>query len=136
MHQVVVDTNVLVSLALFRHETQRTKGVALLKLAADGELAIVIPQFIVFEAIYVFRSKYGFRPIETSAVLREIMAFPGIAVTDDCDWPLFFEHWSDLRPDVADAAVLAVATAHGYTLATFDHKLANRAKTLGIASYW
>jgi predicted nucleic acid-binding protein len=136
LHQVAVDTNVLISLGFFRHEAQRAKGVALLDRAAAGELTILIPQFIVFEAIHAFRSEYGLRPIEIRVVLREIMALPGVTVVDHCNWPQFFEHWSDLRPDVGDAAILAVAIANRYSLATFDRKLANRAKTFGVAPYW
>src|SRR4029079_6696814 len=115
---------------------QRTKGVQLLDRAADGELTIVIPQFIVFEAIHAFRSEYGLRPIEIRVLLREIMAFPGVTAVDHCNWLQFFEHWSDLRPDVGDAAILAVAIEHRYVLATFDRKLSNRAKTFGVAPYW
>ena len=136
MLQVVIDTNVLVSLSLFRHETQRTKGLELLGRAADSELTVVIPQFIIFEAIHVFRSRYGLLPGEIATLLRELMVFPGITLTADCDWPLFFEHWSDLKPEPIDAVVLAVAIAQRYSLATFDRKLANRARTFGVAPYW
>jgi len=38
--------------------------------------------------------------------------------------------------DVGDAAILAVAIEHRYTLATFDRKLSNRAKSFGVAPYW
>jgi len=136
LRQVVVDTNVLISLALVRHATQRTVAVELLRRAGDGDLVIVLPQFIIFEAIHVFRSRYELPPIEISTILRDITAFPGVTLSDDCPWPLFFEHWTDLKPAPIDAAVLALTIANRYSLATFDRKLANRAKTFGVASYW
>ena len=136
MRQVVIDTNVLVSLSLFRNETQRTKGLELLDRAADSELTVIVPQFIFFEAIHIFRSRYDLFPAEIATLLRELMAFPGITPTADCDWPLFFEHWTDLKPAPIDAAILAVSIANRYTLATFDRKLSNRAKTFGVAPYW
>ena len=69
-------------------------------------------------------------------MLREAIALPGLTVADDCPWPEFFEHWSDLRHDVVDAAILAVAIANGYSLATFDRDLVKRAKTFGVSPYW
>ena len=45
-------------------------------------------------------------------------------------------HWSDLRRDVVDAALLAISIANGYSLATFDEDLSNRARTFGVAPYW
>jgi len=43
-----------------------------------------------------------------------------------------------LRQVVVDTNVLMLALAiqNRYTLATFDRKFANRAKTFGVAPYW
>jgi len=69
-------------------------------------------------------------------MLREAIALPGLTLVDDRPWPDFFEHWSNLRPDVVDAALIAVAVQNRYDLATFDRDLAKRAKTFGVTSYW
>jgi len=133
---VVIDTNVFISLVTERDPVQRAKSEALLESAERGEIVIVLPQFIIFEFIHAVREFYDLSAEETKPLIADTMALPGVIVTDDCPWPQFFEHWSDLRPDVGDAAVLAVAIEHGYTLSTFDRKFANRAKTFGVAPYW
>ena len=136
MLHVVIDANVLISSVLERDKEQRELAQKLVLRAEHGELVIALPQFVIFESIFVFRSSYKLPPHEITALLREAIALPGVTLVDDCPWPDFFEHWSDLRPDVVDAAILALAIANDYSLATFDRKLANRAKTFGVASYW
>jgi predicted nucleic acid-binding protein len=133
---VAIDTNVRLSLLIERDAVQQAKAQALLRRAEDGEVIVVLAQFILFETIYVFRTSYDYSASAVTAALRDAMALPGVILVDDCNWPLFFEHWSDFRPDVGDAAILAVAIANRYSLATFDHKLANRAKTFGVTPYW
>src|SRR3954454_5161638 len=104
----------------------------LLLRAENGELVIALPQFIIFESIYVLRSFYKLVPHEITTLLREAISFPGVEIVDDCPWPQFFEHWSNLRSNVGDAAILALAIANRYVLAPFDRKLSNRAKTFGV----
>jgi predicted nucleic acid-binding protein len=136
LRQVAVDANVLISSVLLRDETQRAAAGKLIEEAERGELIIILPQFIVFEAIYVLRTFYKLHPLEIGMMLRDAMALTAVALTNDCPWPQFFEHWSNLKPSPGDAAILALALAKRYDLATFDRKLANRAETFGVASYW
>jgi predicted nucleic acid-binding protein len=136
LRHVVVDTNVLISSIFRRNEDQLARALELYDRAGNGEFVIVFPQFVIFEAIHVFTHMYRFSPAAITKMLRDAMALPGITVVNDCPWPEFFEHWSNFRPDVGDAAILAVAIANRYDLATFDRDLAKRAKTFGIASYW
>jgi predicted nucleic acid-binding protein len=136
LHRVVVDTNVLISSIFRRNELQLTLGLQLLDRAGNGELVIVFPQFVIFEAIHVFSTIYRFSPAAITKMLRDAMALPGVTIDNDCQWPRVFEHWSNLRPDVVDAALIAVAAQNRYDLATFDRDLAKRAKTFGVTSYW
>jgi predicted nucleic acid-binding protein len=134
--EVVVDTNVLISFALDRDPKQQDLAEELFLRARNGEIVVALPQFIIFEAIYALRTFYNFLPHEITPMIREAFALPGVTVIDDFDWALFFDHWSDLRRAVGDAAVLALAIDKHYVLATFDRKLANRARTFGVAPYW
>jgi predicted nucleic acid-binding protein len=136
LRQVVIDTNALLSTVLLRDEEQRAATQRLLDHAGNGELVIVLPQFVVFQAIYVLRSFYKLPPLTIRVMLREAMTLPAVTLTNDCPWPQFFEHWSDIRPEPVDAAILALAIANRYTLATFDHKLSKRARTFGVSPYW
>ena len=49
MRRVAVDANVFVSLLTGRHEKQRDVAAALLQEAEDREVALILPQFVIFE---------------------------------------------------------------------------------------
>jgi len=134
---VVVDANVFVSFFIERHEQQRIAARELLEAADAGEIAGVVPQSVVFEVSYVLQSQYGLTGERLATIIRAVVSFPGVQVIDDCPWKRIFELWPDSLSGLADASIVAVATTHRYdALATFDQKLARRAKDLGIASYW
>ena len=55
MQRVVVDANVFVSLLTGRHEKPREIAAALLHEAEDGEVVVILPQFVIFEVTYVLQ---------------------------------------------------------------------------------
>lgn len=137
MRHVVADANVFISFFVERNEKQRTAAKALLLAAGDGEFVVIIPQFVLFEIVYVLESFYGVRGTDAAAVIRDIIAMPGALVTDDCPWTLVLELWPDPLRSIADAAIVAVAVSNRYDrVATFDQKLARRLNNLGVHSYW
>jgi predicted nucleic acid-binding protein len=137
VRSVVVDANVFVSLLTGRHGKQQEVAAALLQEAEDGEVAVILPQFVVFEVTYVLQSLYSVTGDRLASMIRDLLSFPGVQVTDDCPWNRIFQLWPNPLPGLADASIAALATTNRYdTLATFDRKLAKRAKDLGVASYW
>ena len=137
MRQVVVDANVFVSLLTGRQEKQRDVAAALLQEAEDGKIVVILPQFAVFEVTYVLQSLYGVTGDRLTSMIRDLLSFPGVQVTDDCPWNRIFELWPNPLPSLADASIAAVATTNRYdAIATFDQKLARRAKDIGIPSHW
>jgi predicted nucleic acid-binding protein len=137
VRSVVIDANVLVSFFIQRDEVQRAAAKALLLEAEDGQIEAIVPQFVVFETSYVFQSLYGATGERLATLIRDIITFPGVRVTDDCHWKRVLEVWPDPLPSLADAAILALAAANRYdAVATFDKKLAKRLKEAGIRSYW
>lgn len=136
MRSVVVDANVLVSFFVDRHEKQRDAADALLQKAEEGEIVAIVPQFVVFEVTYVLQSQYGFSGKRLGAMIRDVIAFPGVRVIDDCPWKRVMEAWPDPLPSLADAAIVAVAASNRHDVATFDQKLAKRLRDFGIAAYW
>lgn len=137
MQSIIVGANVLVSLLTGRHDKQRELAVALLQEAEDGGIIVILPQFVVFEVTYVLQSLYAVTGDRLASMIRDLLAFPGVQVTDDCPRKRIFELWPNPLPDLADASIVALATASRYdALATFDRKLARRANGLGVASYW
>lgn len=137
MRSVVVDANVFVSFFVERNEAQHSAARALLSAAEDGEIAGIIPQSVVFEIAYVLQSQYGLTGQRLVTAVRAVVTFPGMRIVDDCSWKRVLEIWPDPLPGLADAAIVAVATANRYdAVATFDRKLSNRLETFGLPRYW
>jgi hypothetical protein len=48
--------------------------------AEDGEIVVILPQFVVFEVIYVLQSLYGVTGERLAAMIRDL-SFPGRRAT-------------------------------------------------------
>jgi predicted nucleic acid-binding protein len=137
VRSVVVDANVLVSFFVDRHAAQSDAAHALLQQADAGEIAAIVPQFIVFEVTYVLQSQYGYTGERLASLIRAILSFPGLHLIDGCPWKLVMEIWPNRLQSLTDAALAAVALTNRYdAVATFDRKLAKRLADLGVAAYW
>ena len=137
MQRVVVDANVFLSALIHRNDKQRDAAKALLLKAEDGELEVILPQFVIFEIVYVLQSTYQVPASDVAAMLRDLIALPGVLVNDECPWKRVLEYWPTPLTSLADAAIVAVAQGKRYdSIATFDQKLSRRAKDLGVVPYW
>jgi len=137
MQRVVIDANVFVSYLTGRHEKQYDAARALLQEAEDGNLAAILPQFVVFEVSYVLQSLYNLNGERLATTIRALVSFPGVQIVDDCPWKRVLEVWPDPLPGLADASIVAVATENRYeAVATFDRKLANRLERFGLTAYF
>ena len=137
MRRVVIDANVFISYLTGRHEKQYDAARALLQEAEDGNLAAVLPQFVVFEVSYVLQSLYNLSGERLASTVRALVSFPGVQIVDDCPWKRVLEMWPDPLPGLADASIVAVATENRYeAVATFDRKLANKLESFGLAAYF
>lgn len=135
--QVLVDANVFVSFLIERNETQREAAKALIDSAGDGEIEAFVTQFAVFEVSYVLQSFYGMPITRVAAVLRDMVALPGVTAIDDCPWKKVFEYWPERLTAMADGATVAIAIANRYhAIATFDQKMIKRMRNVGVESYW
>ena len=119
-----VDTNVLIRL-LTEDDAAQT-GIAR-RFIAGGD--IVITTTVVLETEWVLRGAYRFTPSEVNSALRALGGLEGVTfeapdvVAQTLDW-----HHQGM--DFADAIHLASAS-RCEAFATFDRKLAKRAKVLG-----
>lgn len=137
MRRVVVDANVIISFLVDRHPKQRDAAEALLNEAEAGAIVAVIPQFVVFEVAYVLQSQYAYSGEREAELIRDVIAFPGAQLVDDCPWKRVLEIRSDRLTGLADASIVAVAMTNRYdAVATFDRKLANRLEGFGLAAFW
>lgn len=137
MRSVVVDANVIVSFFVDRHPKQRDAAEALLQAAEEGEIVAIIPQFVIFEVAYVLQSQYAHTGDRLATLIRDVTAFPGAQVIDDCPWKRVLELWPNPLPGLADASIVADAMTNRYdAVATFDRKLANKLESFGLESYF
>lgn len=137
MQRVVVDANVLVSFITGRIEKQRDAARELLLKAADGELVAILPQFVIFEVVYVLQSTYRIRGQELVPILRDLIAMPGVLLIDECPWKRVLELWPSPLTSMADAAIVAIAADKRYdAVATFDGPLGKRLGEFGVSAYW
>lgn len=137
MQRVAVDANVLVSFFIERNAGQRAAARALLMRAEEGEIIAVIPQSVVFEVAYVVQSQYDVTGDRLATVVRAATTFPGGQLVDECPWKRVLQIWPDPLPGLADAAIIAAATAARCdAVATFDRKFANKLQTFGLAAYF
>jgi predicted nucleic acid-binding protein len=137
VQRVVVDANVLLSFITGRIGMQRDAAKALLLRAAEGELSAIVPQFVVFETVYVLQSTYRIPGNELAPIIRDLTALPGVLFIDECPWKRVLELWPSPFPSIADAAIVAIAANNRYdAVATFDQKLAKRLNEFSVGAYW
>jgi len=76
VQRVVIDANVFLSFIVRRNDKRRDAAKALLAKAEDGELVVILPQFVVFEIVYVLQSAYSIRDEELAKLTRDLLALP------------------------------------------------------------
>jgi predicted nucleic acid-binding protein len=137
LQRVVVDANVFLSVFVDRNEKQADAAKALLLKAEDGEVSLIVPQFVVFEIAYVLQSTYRIAGDKVAALVRDLLALPGVLAVDECPWKRVLDLWPSPFSSVADAAIVAIAADKRYdAVATFDQKLSKRLKDFSVAAYW
>ena len=92
-------------------------------------MSAIVPQFVVFETVYVLQSTYRISGDELAPMIRDLVALPGVLFIDDCPWKRVLDLWPSPFRSIADAAIVAIAANNRYdAVATFDQKLAKRLK--------
>jgi predicted nucleic acid-binding protein len=134
---VVADSNVFISYFYERSEQQQDDAQRFLDAAEAGEIAGLIPQFIVYEVLFVLHSQYGLAPRQLNAVVGALTSFPGMQIINDWPSKRLLEIWPDPFTAVTDATLVALAITNGYdAIATFDRKLAKKLESFGLSNYF
>lgn len=134
MKRIVLDTNVLLSYLTDRDLQQQEAATRLFEKAAEGEHALVLHQVAISEMVYVLHSFYRVEKSTIAALLREVLALPGIIAVNEIVWSRLLDLWPDRFSDFGDAA-LAALTIEGRhdAVATFDHPFARQLERQGLA---
>src|SRR2546425_880138 len=129
---IAVDTNVLVRFLVRDDAEQASRADSLIR----GE-EIWISKTVLLETEWVLRSLYAFRPDSVARALQALAGLRNVSFEDEPGIAKALD-WSSQGLDFADAMHLASA-GNAEQFATFDRKLAKRAKqliTLKIVSIW
>lgn len=137
MTRVVLDTNVLVSFLTDRDPPQQAQAARLLTRAAACEIQVILHQTVAMELAYVLRNLYRLSSEDIAPLLRDLLALPGVVVTDRLPWSTVLDLWPSQVPDLADAILAAVASVDRCdAIATFDRAFRRRMVKLGVKSFW
>ncbi len=135
--RIGVDTNVIVSFLIDRSPGQQARAAELFAAAAAGNLHIVLHQTVISESAYVLRTLYELKPANVVAILRDLLALPGVVAIDELDWPAVLSLWPRRMADFGDACLAAVAKSDAFdALATFDAGFRRRLRRQGLATHW
>jgi hypothetical protein len=92
---------------------------------------------VVLENAYVLQSTYRIAGDKGASLIRDLLALPGLLVTDECPRKRLLDLWPSPFSSLADAALVAIAVDKRYdAVATFDQKLSSRLKNFSVAAYW
>ena len=137
MARIVVDTNVVLSFLTDRNERQQARAARLFSSSAAGDLEILLHQAVISESVYVMTNQYAVSPARVAAILRDLLALPGVMAIDALVWSTVLGLWPDRIGDFGDACLAAATTTSGFdSLATFDAAFAKRVRRHGLATYW
>ena len=135
--RIGVDTNVIVSFLTDRSPAQQARAAELFTAATAGDVCLVLHQLVISEVVYVLGNLYQQKPTHIRAILRDLLASPGVVTIDQIRWPSVLALWPRRITDFGDACLAAVAEAGAFdALATFDAAFRRRLRRRGIATYW
>ncbi len=135
MRRVLLDTNAVLSFLTNRDSDQQAAAAGLLEDAAAGVLDVWLHQLVVAEVVYVLTNHYRVAADETAAIVRRLLALPGLSPVHDLPWHRALELWPKRLSDFADACLAAVALqSGGVAIATFDASFRRALCRLGVAS--
>jgi predicted nucleic acid-binding protein len=134
--RIVIDTNMLISFVTDRNKEQQEYALRLFAAALHSHLAIICHQNVMTEFVYVLDKVYGQEHDAINTMLRDLLATPGVEVVNDLDYQKLLDIWPKSCAEYGDAVLLTYCKGRrDVSLATFDHKLINRAKTIGVKVY-
>ena len=137
MKRIGIDTNVVISFVTDRDLKQQARAAELFGAAGAGEHVLVLHQAVITEAVYVMHNGYEIEPSAVMAVMRDLVALPGVVAVDRVEWRDIWSLWPRRIKDFGDACLTAVAQAGAFdALATFDAAFARQARRQGVATYW
>jgi len=122
---VVLDTNVLVRYLVQDIPEQAVRATTLFDSVASGEIAIRLPDTVVFESIYILQRVYSISKTETADALTRIIEHPSVILDHKHSVLHALRFWQGTGGlSFADCYHLALAADLGFTeIYSFDKQM-------------
>jgi len=135
MKKQVIDTNALISFVTDRNPDQQKRIAAVFEDAARLKIAILCPQNVLTEFVYVLEKTYHLPKPEIRAMIADFVALPGVQIIHEVDFDNLLKLWPDLIPDFGDAIVAVVCKSEkDAKVATFDKKFIRSLHAVGVST--
>jgi len=135
MKPLVIDTNALISFVTDRNPAQQEKIAAVFDDAAQLKIAILCPQNVLTEFVYVLEKIYKQPKSQIRSMMADFIALPGVQIIHTVDFETLLEFWPDKIGDFGDAIIAVVCKAKkGARVATFDERFIRVLQSAGLKS--
>lgn len=119
----LIDANVILRYLLKDDETLFKRASSLLEKVKVGEEAVIIPESVLAESVYVLQKVYKIEREVIAEKLRELFAYKGIANSDKKDLIDSILLFGQTRLSIVDCIVCSKSINQGHSLTTFDDEL-------------
>ena len=125
MVKKLIDANVVLRYLLRDDDALFKKASALLDRVKLGEEAVVIPESVLTECVYVLMKVYKVDKLIISEKLKGLFAYKGIANPDKKDLIDSIVLFGQTQLSIVDCIACSKSINHGMSLCTFDDDLRN-----------
>jgi predicted nucleic-acid-binding protein len=116
----LIDANCLVSFLTRRNLAQTAKMERVFQHVADQSLQLTLIGHVISETVFVLQKIYEFKEERVAAMVRDLLASPGIHFHPGYFPERVLSLWPTLVHDYGDAVVAAAATELDSSVLTFD----------------
>ena len=120
MSRLLLDTNVIVRFLTGDHPAHSPRSRSLFARAADGDVTLVVTDLALAETVWVLQSFYKLDRGAIAAVLKDLIASPGIEVQNKARLLSTLRNFAQTDVNFVDAYHAAVAAAESVAVASFD----------------
>ena len=125
MARKLIDANVVLRYLLRDNDALFKKASALLDRVKSGEEAVVIPESVLAECVYVLMKVYKVDKLIISEKLKGLFAYKGVVNSDKRDLVDSLTLFGQTQLSIVDCIVCSKSINHGISLFTFDNDLKN-----------
>jgi len=135
MKKLIIDTNALISFVTDRNSDQQSRIAAVFEDAVRLKTAILCPQTVLTEFVYVLEKIYRLPKPQIRAMIADLVALPGVQIIHALDVETLLKLWPDLILDFGDAIVAVVCKSEkDAKVATFDRKFIRSLHAAGVST--